>query len=328
MLILLQKCCRLSALDHATSTARHVCNAPDTTDTWTTPIKPYGGPNVLLSLGKETLATAESVLLTFIKSDLRYLTTSPDCIWVMICYAAIWLVGANFMFLERFGREMVGWGVQLVKKSKELMDSAAGLWRWEGDHMARRCGLLLGCLIESWERRVPFDCAKIQVEMANILTKPALDGANKMLSLPSNLDSPSPPSATFSSPPDIPSNAFDYSTNFSMPPPISSLPETRLDMDYSLSGGKEYDEMWNMFFGVAGMGDGIPQTLDPDQEQTLNGLYQSGFQPHHDTNVGVNMQIPMWSQGAGQSEYHHQPQQPDPLGSMSEDAALRTAFFL
>jgi hypothetical protein len=258
-----------------------------------TPVKLPGGPNVILTLGKSIINISESILLLFIKSDLTSVSMVPDYVWPMVSCAALWVVGVNFMFFERFERDLVGWGTELVKKTVQVMKDAAGLWDWEGDHTAKRCALLIQGMVDSWERKSEFDLEKLKEEMAKLATSgvdasnsrgaPAADSFNGSSLGPGMYEY-----ASASSPPHPPPHilsAFNNSSNFMMQPPASTSVPPLDNTEFSISSGQGFEEMWNMM-SDDGMEMGLGQSEGYDQ---WNG--------HTRPQPQVYMHMPAWQRG-------------------------------
>ncbi|EEB90679.1 hypothetical protein MPER_11080 [Moniliophthora perniciosa FA553] len=207
------KSCRLLVLYHATVIVRIYFHAnPDIQDAiyWFRAVRPYNN-NVLLNWGKECLQLAEAILVDLLELDVHLLGTAPDHFFLMVSFAASFLVGVKFMMYQGIGHMLPGSSDTLLAMCIAHLRRAA----YTSDHSATLCANVIREFVDLWE------------------DKEAVTKQQKVLPVPPTYDRlPGPKPGSF--------QAYLDST----PNPTSSLP-----VDHTIPSGVDWswlnDPFWN-----------------------------------------------------------------------------------
>jgi hypothetical protein len=148
MLVSLIHAVRLFMLYRAILTLRRNFPNLPSGQPWFTPIRPHG-INPLGIWGPQTLQTSEAVLVMFLKSDKQLLSTCPDVIFHFVAFAAIIMTGGKFLIKMIHGKNIDGFGLQLLEKAYRLCSEVS----LSDDHSARRCAHLLGAMAVKWKKQ-------------------------------------------------------------------------------------------------------------------------------------------------------------------------------
>uniref|UniRef100_A0A0W0FM46 Zn(2)-C6 fungal-type domain-containing protein n=1 Tax=Moniliophthora roreri TaxID=221103 RepID=A0A0W0FM46_MONRR len=143
------KSCRLLVLYHATVIVRiYFHTNPNIQDAiyWFRAVRPYNN-NVLLTWGKESLHLAEAVLVDLLELDIHQLGTAPDHFFLMISFAASFLVGVKFMMYQGIGHMLPGSSDTLLTMCIAHLHRAA----YTSDHSASLCANVISELVDLWK---------------------------------------------------------------------------------------------------------------------------------------------------------------------------------
>ncbi|KAK7033603.1 hypothetical protein VNI00_012840 [Paramarasmius palmivorus] len=145
------KSCRLLVLYHVMVAARiYFHSNPHIQDAiyWFRAVRPHNN-NVLLAWGKESLIIAEAVLVGLLELDARRLGTAPDHFFLMISFAASFLVGVKFMMYQGIGKMLPGCTDTVLSMTIAHLRRAA----YSPDHAANLCANAISELVSLWEDR-------------------------------------------------------------------------------------------------------------------------------------------------------------------------------
>ncbi|KAK1220353.1 hypothetical protein PQX77_016876 [Marasmius sp. AFHP31] len=150
ILLVLLHSCRLLSIYNAMAASKiyFVVNRMEGSAFWYRTVRPYDN-NVLLEYSKECLRLCETVLLDVIQTDVHHLGTCPDHIFLLISFAASFLVGCKFMILSGMHRLLPG-------STDAILSSCIGHLRraaYSTDHPASQCANVISMLVSLWENK-------------------------------------------------------------------------------------------------------------------------------------------------------------------------------
>lgn len=108
----------------------------------------YNGINLAMQWGHEALILAEEVLSsTLSRPELNQLSTAPDNVFAMICFAASFLVICKLSIYQQHGEQLPGSSDALLSKiTARLLQAACG-----PDHAPAKCAQLISGLVARFE---------------------------------------------------------------------------------------------------------------------------------------------------------------------------------
>ncbi|KAL0580498.1 hypothetical protein V5O48_001485 [Marasmius crinis-equi] len=115
---------------------------------WYRTVRPHDD-NVLIEYGKECLRLSEAILLNMMQTDVHRLGTCPDPIFLMISFAASYLVGVKFMLLRGMQRFLPGSSTIILSSCISHLRRAA----YSTDHPANQCANAISTFVSLWENR-------------------------------------------------------------------------------------------------------------------------------------------------------------------------------
>ncbi|KAJ4479177.1 hypothetical protein J3R30DRAFT_2728303 [Lentinula aciculospora] len=146
---IIERTCRSLVLYHACLTARqHFANSDNDNPYWFKQVRPRG-LDVLLIWGKESVAVAESVLVTFLESDVRLLGTMPDYIFNMIAFASSFVTGIRFLVIQ-VGVDFPGSIERLLERTISKLNQCS----LSSDSAAVKCSALIAAMLKLWMDRI------------------------------------------------------------------------------------------------------------------------------------------------------------------------------
>lgn len=138
--------CRLLFIHHCLRETRRVIS-DETGRPWHE-IAHYNGINLGMQWGHEALILAEEILSsTLSRSELNQLSTAPDNVFAMICFAASFLVICKLSIYQQHGEQLPGSSDALLSKiTDRLLQAACG-----PDHAPAKCAQLISGLVARFE---------------------------------------------------------------------------------------------------------------------------------------------------------------------------------
>ncbi|KAJ7253025.1 hypothetical protein B0H12DRAFT_1233738 [Mycena haematopus] len=151
MLILQFHACRLLMIHHALREIRTTYERDRPQTPWYS--AELRGQPLSFYWGYPALVSAETVLTTFLASDVNLLNTAPDIVYALVAFSATWIFVSNFSLLQLNKGPVGGASVRLQSMTIARLNKIAH----SPDHAASRCGHVLGALMNAWEQRKPGD---------------------------------------------------------------------------------------------------------------------------------------------------------------------------
>ncbi|KAJ3785183.1 hypothetical protein GGU10DRAFT_398949 [Lentinula aff. detonsa] len=146
---IIERTCRSLVLYHACLTARqHFVNSEIDNPYWFRQVRPRG-LDVLLIWGKESVAVAESVLVTFLEADVRLLGTMPDYMFNMIAFASSFVTGVRFLVIH-VGIDFPGSIERLLERTICKLNQCS----LSSDSAAAKCSALITAMLKLWMDRM------------------------------------------------------------------------------------------------------------------------------------------------------------------------------
>ncbi|KAJ3735238.1 hypothetical protein DFJ43DRAFT_1058910 [Lentinula guzmanii] len=146
---IIERSCRSLILYHACLTARqHFVNSEIDNPYWFRQVRPRG-LDVLLIWGKESVAVAESVLVTFLEADVRLLGTMPDYMFNMIAFASSFVTGVRFLVIH-VGVDFPGSIERLLERTICKLNQCS----LSSDSAAAKCSALITAMLKLWMDRM------------------------------------------------------------------------------------------------------------------------------------------------------------------------------
>ncbi|KAG7097418.1 hypothetical protein E1B28_004765 [Marasmius oreades] len=150
ILVILHSCRLLSLYNTMVAARMYFYRHPHLKDSanWFSAVRPYND-NVLLVYAKECLALAECTLVHFLQTDVLLVGTCPDHVFLMVSFAASFLVGVKFMLVEGIHRLLPG-------SSNTLLSMCIGHLRraaYSPDHPANQSANVLSIFVSLWENK-------------------------------------------------------------------------------------------------------------------------------------------------------------------------------
>ncbi|KAJ3929259.1 MAG: hypothetical protein NXY57DRAFT_433790 [Lentinula lateritia] len=146
---LIERTCRSLILYHACLTARqHFANSGNDNPYWFKQVRPRG-LDVLLLWGKESVAVAESVLITFLEADVRLLGTMPDYMFNMIAFASSFVTGVRFLVVQ-VGVDFPGSIERLLERTISKLNQCS----LSSDSAAAKSSALITAMLKLWVDRM------------------------------------------------------------------------------------------------------------------------------------------------------------------------------
>jgi len=164
MLQIIYFCCRLLVLQQATFSARALFVQPNDPDSgipsdplWFKQILPHN-LEVLTIWGREAHSIAENILALLQEPEITQapdsLGTTPDHVFHMITFSAVFLVSFRFLIWNVRGVETPGSGDLLLERVMKLLENAASTGAEMGiEHPAKRSALLIGGVVGLWKNK-------------------------------------------------------------------------------------------------------------------------------------------------------------------------------
>ncbi|KAF9266230.1 hypothetical protein L218DRAFT_102742 [Marasmius fiardii PR-910] len=151
LLVILYSCRLISLYNTMVAARMYFYKNPHLKDSahWFGAVRPHND-NVLLSYGKECLALAESILVHFLQLDVEWVGTCPDHIFLMISFAASFLVGVKFMLVDGIHRLLPGSSNTVLKMCVRNLNQAGGE---DSAHPAVMSARLISMLLRLWMDR-------------------------------------------------------------------------------------------------------------------------------------------------------------------------------
>ncbi|KAF8208203.1 hypothetical protein K438DRAFT_1813599 [Mycena galopus ATCC 62051] len=147
MLHIYEGMARLLVLYHALYDARVSVGHIPWGESWHAYFKPHGAEAVG-EWGRDMVLNTEAILVNFLSSDRRLLSTAPDNIFTMVALAAGHLVGVKFLMF-RGGTNLLGTSDLLLAQIVDLLMSVS----CAPGHAPQRTALLIKGMIAKWEGR-------------------------------------------------------------------------------------------------------------------------------------------------------------------------------
>ncbi|KAF7366731.1 hypothetical protein MSAN_00931200 [Mycena sanguinolenta] len=151
MLILQFHACRLLIIHHALREIRTAFERARPQTPWYA--AELRGQALSFSWGYPALISAETVLTTFLASDVDLLNTAPDIVYALVAFSATWIFVSNFSLLQLNKGSVGGASERLQSMTIARLNKIAH----SPDHAASRCGHVLAALMSAWEQRKPRD---------------------------------------------------------------------------------------------------------------------------------------------------------------------------